>query len=505
MIRKLVCLFLLLGGTTVSRAQLILTLDSCRAMALHNNKQINVARLGKDVAINVRKATRTKYLPKVDAVAGYEYFSREISILNNSQKSMLSNIGTAGLQQVGTNLGNIVGDQLTGLVQQGALSQQQAQQIGALMQQASNGPIAQYLGTMGNSIGQQIVDAFRTDTHNMFGGAVMLRQPIYMGGAIRVANRMADIFENMADNDIDRKTQTTLYNIDQAYWTVVSLKEKQKLANSYRDLVQKLDDDVQKMIREGVATRADGLKVDVKVNEADMQIAQVEDGLALAKMLLCQLCGLPMDQDIILADEGREQLNVVNATDTYAPDSTLSSRPELRMLQNTVDLSRENTKLVRAEYLPHVALTGGYMISNPNVFNGFQKKFSGVWNIGVMVQVPVWSWFEGTYKVRAAKAATTMAEMQLSDTREKINLQVTQSRYKVREARKRLDMALKNIKSAEENLRCAQVGFREGVFQTTDVMAAQTAWQQAQSQKIDAEVDVRLSQVNLEKALGILK
>ena len=119
---------------------------------------------------------------------------------------------------------------------------------------------------------------------------------------------------------------------------------------------------------------------------------------------------------------------------------------------------RENAKLVRAEYLPHVALTGGYMISNPNVFNGFQKKFSGVWNIGVMVQVPVWSWFEGTYKVRAAKAATTMAEMQLSDTREKINLQVTQSRYKVREARKRLDMAIKNIKSAEENLRCAQVG-----------------------------------------------
>ncbi len=505
MIRKLVCLFLLLGGTTVSRAQLILTLDSCRAMALHNNKQINVARLGKDVAINVRKATRTKYLPKVDAVAGYEYFSREISILNNNQKATLSNIGTAGLEQVGSKLGSVVGDQLTGLVQQGALSQQQAQQIGALMQQASSGPIAQYLGTMGNSLGQQIVDAFRTDTHNMFGGAVMLRQPIFMGGAIQAANRMADIFENMADDDIDRKTQATLYNIDQTYWTVVSLKEKQKLANSYRDLVQKLDDDVQKMIREGVATRADGLKVDVKVNEADMQIAQVEDGLALAKMLLCQLCGLPMDQDIILADEGREQLNIVNATDTYAPDSTLSSRPELRMLQNTVDLSRENTKLVRAEYLPHVALTGGYMISNPNVFNGFQKKFSGVWNIGVMVQVPVWSWFEGTYKVRAAKAATTMAEMQLSDTREKINLQVTQSRYKVREARKRLDMAIKNIKSAEENLRCAQVGFREGVFQTTDVMAAQTAWQQAQSQKIDAEVDVRLSQVNLEKALGILK
>lgn len=477
-----------------------------QGIGLSNNKQINVARLSKDVALNVRKAARTKYLPKVDAVAGFEHMSREISLLSNSQKAALGNLGTNGLQQLGSDLGTVLNNQIGGLVQQGAISAQQAQQIGSMMQQVGSGPMAQYIGNLGNSLGEEIVKALRTDTRNIFGGAVMLRQPIFMGGAIQAANRMADIFENMADNDVSQKTQNTLYSIDQAYWTVVSLKQKQHLANSYRDLVKKLDDDVQKMIREGVATRADGLKVDVKVNEAEMQITQVEDGLSLAKMLLCQLCGLPMDQDIVLADEDNSQLTTPYTDATqYTPDSTLSSRPEVRMLQNAVDISEQATKIVRAEYLPHVALTGGYMISNPNMFNGFQKKFSGVWNVGVMVQVPVWTWFEGTYKVRASKAATSMAQMELADAREKINLQIAQGRYKVREAHKRLLMAEKNIKSAEENLRCAQVGFREGIFQTTEVMEAQTAWQQAQSQKIDAEVDVRLSQVNLEKALGILK
>ena len=53
-------------------------------------------------------------------------------------------------------------------------------------------------------------------------------------------------------------------------------------------------------------------------------------------------------------------------------------------------------------------------------------------------------------------------------------------------------------------LRCANLGFREGVMLSTDVMEAQTAWLQAQSQKIDAEIDVKLSQVNLQKALGTL-
>ncbi len=183
----------------------------------------------------------------------------------------------------------------------------------------------------------------------------------------------------------------------------------------------------------------------------------------------------------------------------------MNTRPELRMLQNALDISKEATNMVRAINLPHVMLTGGYMISNPNVFNGFQKKFTGVWNVGVMVHVPVWNWFDGAYKVRAAKAASNIAQMNLDDTREKIHLQITQSQFKVKEAQKKLNMAMKNIASADENLRCANLGFKEGVMEVTDVMAAQTAWQKAQSQKIDAEIDVKLTQVGLNKALGILQ
>ncbi len=503
--RKIVLVCLLLSCLGETNAQQLLTLDSCRALALRNNKQINISRLKQDVAENVKKSARTKYLPKVDAVAGYQWTSREISILSNSQKYTLGNVGTIGMQQFGPALSEGLTSQITSMVQQGTLSMQQAQQFGALMQQMGSGPIAQTMSQMANTMGKEVANAFRTDTRNMFGGAIMLRQPIYMGGAIIAVNRMADISEEMAANNLSLKTQSTIYDIDQAYWTVVSLKQKQKLANSYRDLVKKLSDDVQKMIREGVATRADGLRVDVKVNEADMQITQVENGLALAKMLLCQLCGLPMNEKVTLADEDSDSLAFsVSVATTYIPDSTLSCRPEIRLLQNNVSLSEQATKLVRAEYLPHVALTGGYMISNPNVYDGFQKKFSGVWNVGVLVQVPVWNWFESSYKVKAAKGSTQMANMELADAQEKINLQISQCRFKMSEATKRLSTAEKNIRSAEENLRSAQLGFREGVMESTDVMAAQTAWQQAQSQKLDAEVEVKLSQVNLEKALGIL-
>ena len=489
-----------LGCYIPAGAQQLLTLDSCRALALRNNKQLQVSRINKEMTEYARKSARTQYLPKVDAVAGYSYFSREINLLSKDQKNALNNIGTTGVSQVSGDLSTGISEQLTSMVKQGTITPAQAQQIGGLMQQFANGPISQYAAGLGNTIGQKVVDALHTDTHNMFAGSIFLRQPIYMGGGIIAANRMADITEQMADDNITLRNQSTLYNIDQAYWTVVSLKQKQKLAYSFRDLVKKLDDDVQKMIKQGVATRADGLKVQVRVNEADMQITQVDDGLVLSKMLLCQLCGLPMDDNIVLADENKDQIDTDAsvAAESYTPDKDLSSRPEVRLLQKSVDLGEQNTKLVRAAFLPHLALTGGYSIANPNVFNGFQKRFSGVWNVGVMLQVPVWNWFDTRYKVRASQAATNMAKYELADIQEKINLQITQSRFKVKEARKKLAMAEKNIASA-------QVGFKEGVMESTDVLAAQTAWQQAQSQKIDAQVEVKLAQVNLEKALGILQ
>ncbi len=481
---------------TSAQAQQTLTLDSCRAMALRNNKTLSASRLQLDMARYNKKAAKTKYLPHISALGGYELTSREISLLSKDQKSALANAGT---NTTGA-LHNDIAGALTSLAQQGILTPEQASNLGGMF-----GQVGSKIGEAVNHVGQNIVDAFRTDTRQMYALSVMLTQPIYMGGAIIAANRMADIGEEMAQNNIEASTQNTLHSIDQAYWTVVSVHHKKQLAESYLAVVKKLDDDVSKMIHEGVATRADGLKVDVKVNEAEMSLTQAENGLALAKMLLCQLCGMDVDSDITLADENAD--NIVEQADDAQADRAVAmeNRPELKLLQNSADMSRQATKLVRAAYLPQVLLTGGYVATNPNVFNGFERKLSGMWNVGVMVRVPLWNWMEGTYKVRASRIATTIVELERDDIREKIDLQVSQSQFKVKEANRRLAMATKNVENAEENLRCANLGFKEGVIPTTDVMAAQTAWVQAQSQKIDAEVDVKMSQVNLKKALGVLQ
>ena len=478
------------------QAQQRLSLDSCRAMALRNNKTLSASRLQLDMAHYKVKAAKTKYLPQVSALGGYELTSREISLLSDDQKASLSSAGTHATGA----LHNDISSALSGLAQQGAISPELANGLGNLF-----GQVGSKLGSVVDGVGQKVVDALHTDTRQMYTISVMLTQPIYMGGGIIAANRMAKIGEEMAANNIEATTQSTLHSIDQAYWLVVSVHHKKQLAESYLEVVKKLDNDVQKMIAEGVATRADGLKVAVKVNEAEMSLTQAENGLALSKMLLCQLCGLPVEKDVHLEDEDSADLVATANVEKTDNSVAMENRPELKLLDNALDLSRQSTKLVRAAFLPQVILTGGYMASNPNLFNGFERKLSGVWNVGVVVRVPLWNWMEGTYKVRASKIASSIVQLERDEISEKIELQVSQCKFKVNEANRRLSLARKNVENAEENLRCANVGFKEGVLQTTDVMAAQTAWLQAQSQKIDAEIDVRLSQVNLKKALGVLQ
>lgn len=494
--KRIIGLFLLTGIVTQVEAQRILSLDSCRALAIRNNKELNISKIKQDVALNNRKAARTKYFPSVDAVGSYMYTSKEISILSNDQKSALSSMGTTASTQVSGNMTSWV----TQLVQGGLISQEQAAAMGKVMTQAGS----TFTSAM-NSLGQKIVDDFRTDTRNVWVGSIVLNQPIYMGGKITAYNNITKYYEQIAADQNDASLQATLLDIDQAYWTVVSLKHKKNLAQGYYDLVKKLDGDVSKMIKEGVATRADGLSVSVKVNEAEMTLTQVDDGLVLSKMLLCQLCGLPMNEPVTLVDEDKENLSAAEMNAQADVETAMAHRPELKMLSSAVDIHRQNVKLARSEYLPTVALVGGYTVMNPNIYNGYERKFSGVWNAGVLMRVPLWHWMDGTYKVRAAKSQQVIATMQLNDAREKIELQVNQSTFNVNEANKKMAMANKNTERADENLRCATIGFKEGVIPTSNVLEAQTAWLQAESQKIDAEINVKLSQVYLKKALGVLQ
>ena len=482
---SLVLLFF--GLSSGIQAQRTLNLDSCRALALSNNKELRMSKEKVNAAHYQQKAAFTNFLPKIDMMGTYMRTEKEISLLSDDQKSAISNIGTA-VAPMGQKLQQILSSDpsLTPLLT----------------------PLQSVMGTLPgalNQVGQGMVDALRTDTRNMFGGMVTLTQPIFMGGKIIAYNKITKFAEQLAESQHATELQDVILNTDQAYWQVISLVNKKKLAESFLELVKKLDSDVSKMVAEGVATKADELSVKVKVNEAEMTMTKVENGLSLSKMVLCQLCGIPLDTPITLADESMENITL---PDTYIQgnvNTALSNREELKSLELASKIYRQKVNVTRSEFLPSVGLTATYLVTNPSLVNGFEKKMRGMWGVGMMVKIPVFHWGEGIYKVKAAKAEANIAQYKLDDVKEKVELQVTQATYKVNEATKKLAMAEKNMAKADENLRYANLGFQEGVIPTSNVLEAQTAWLSAQSGKIDAQIDVKMSEIYLNKSMGTLK
>lgn len=480
--RKFVILLLSCVMPTLASAQSVtLSLDSCLALAVNNNKGLSIAELKQQVAHFQHREAFTKYLPHVDGTGAYMRTGRELSLLNDDQKGTLQNVGTT------------VGTTLQGMAMQNP-------QLGQLVQ--SLGGIPENLVPMLNGLGTSITDAFRTDTRNVTAMALSLTQPLYMGGKIMAYNNITRYAEEIAGIQKSQKTQELVVSVEATYWQIVSLESKRRLAEHYKLLVDTLDYSVQQLIEQGVASKADGLSVKVKQNEADVTLIQIDNGLALSRMLLCQLCGIDINTDLHPADSDLEELNASNSSIPQHLD--FSMRPELRSLDLLTKINQEKVKVTRADYLPKLALTANYMWTNPSLFNGFEKKMKGTWAIGAMLSVPLVDWGEGYYKVRASKIEARMTELTLDEAREKIELQATQCSQKVMEAASREETALRSLAAAEENLRYANVGMQEGVIPISNVIEAQTAWLSAHSTLLTARIDKRLAQVNLKRSLGTL-
>ena len=457
--KKVILFFMLLCVISPQAQERVLSLSECRDLAVRNNKELSISKEKINLASQEKKAAFTKYFPQVSANGAYMWNQKDLNLLD-----------------------------------MGALSSSLSSSLGGLAQ----------LPALQNAFAT-INDIQHLDIQNVWIGNVSLVQPVFMGGKIVNYNQIASYAKELAESMNDLQLQELIYKTDETYWQVISLVNKKKLADSYVSLLSKMNEDISAMIAEGIATEADGLSVKVKLNEAEMAQTKVNNGLALTRMLLAQICGLPLEEDIRLADENLNDFPISDQTVAADLNEAFMNRGELRSLDLAKKIYSRKERIVLSDMLPNVAFAANYFVTNPNVFNGFKNDFAGMFNIGVIVKVPISAWWEGSYKRNAARAETRVKALEWEDAREKIELQVNQSVYKANEARKKLESTYRNMDSAEENLRHANFGFEEGVIPALNLMEAQTAWVSARSSLIDAQIEVRLTEVYLMKSLGKLK
>ena len=489
-------------------AQTVYNVEDVRKMALEHNRSIKIARENVKAAQSMKKAAFTYFLPDFSATGGYSWSEKSMSLFPHDL--MLP----VGVKQPDGSLGIGVGSNSTPTPNPDGTFRFEDAAINNNFTLIDGQPIplndkGQPFDPSRNPGDLQWKNhailpkkAFEMDATHVFVGGVSFMQPIFMGGKIKQMYSIAGYGEKIAEARSQNAMIDLILEVDEAYWRVISLENKVKLVYEMKNVVAKLDTNINALFDEGMATKADVLKVKVKMNETELSIIKAENGLNLSRMALNQVCGLPLDQQIKLEDEDLDtNPELVHVIPT---DEALNKRPEIQMLTQAANIAVSKEKLKFAELLPTVALTGSYLATNPSAFNGVDKRFEGMFRFGVLAKVPLFHFGERIHTLNASRAGKVVAALELEDAKEKIELQIHQSVFQTNESLKKQMQTNKSVESAQENLMYANEGFTEGVITATDVLMAQTAWLAAKSENIDAAIDVKLHNLYLQKSLGTL-
>ena len=282
-----------------------------------------------------------------------------------------------------------------------------------------------------------------------------------------------------------------------AYATFVRAEDMRKIAISYNELLKELIRSVEKAMSNGVKTRNDLLKVEVKLNESELNLLRAKNACRLVAMNLCHYIGTSLDSTIKVSTE-------LPATDyAITPSTDITNRPEVQMLAAKSEAMRQKVKMARAEMLPQIGLVGqyGYMHGLKLAGNNLFDK----WNFAAGVQLSIPIIGLGSHsKYRQAQMNYREARAEEEDKLGLMTLEVTQAANNLEEAAFEVRLAEKGVTSATENLRVSSSQYRVGTETLSDHLEAQTLWLEAEQTLINARINQFLRWIEYRKVTGAI-
>ncbi len=459
-----------------------LTWDECKELALANNREISISELQINTAESMRKASFTKFLPGFDLSAGYLRMNKKFNLL--SQDMFLPVVPYNAIDFEG-----------------GGLKPMELINSGALVT-LPDGSFA--TDSDGNFVFREYAFLPRSETsfgqHNNFLGSINMKQPLFTGGKIKAQYEAATIMEDMAHYDHILTRREVVLETATLFWKMVSLQQKTKLADQYEKLLEKTVSDLQGLVSEGILHKSDLLKAQVQYNEAILGRLKAENGLARVSMALCRMTGLPLTTSILAkADPMDEEQHFVLDELTR---KGLEKRTEILMAQKQTELAGTMAKLAKGNFYPDIALGATYFASNPNPYNGFESEAGHDWIAGITLKMPIYNWGEKKHMLHAAQQQVRAGEIQKEDVQQLIQLDIANAYYQWMEARKSVEIREISLEQGEENLQLVKDQFDTGRMNTTDLLEAQTLWQEAYAEHIAAMAELRKSILEMKKATG---
>lgn len=338
-----------------------------------------------------------------------------------------------------------------------------------------------------------------------------LTQPIYAGGKIAAARRMARIGEEAAGEQLRMTRMEVLVEADNAYWTLVAVEGKVHMLESYAAQMDTLYSQTAAAVKAGMAIENDRLRVESKRSEIRYQLQKACNGADLCRMSLCRVIGVGSDVWPVPTD------TLFRASAPGELSATLETRPELRMLEQQVAIGEQQIRDARSAMLPTAGLSLGYTYYGNIKLNSMvdagggnyvpytQEFRDGLGLAMLAVKVPIFHWGEGRKKVRKARFELQNAQLELQKNTRLMTLEAEQAIRNVEDGYRMIQTAELALRQAEENLRVMRNRYAAQMAPLTDLLDAQSQWQQAASNRIEAETQYQIYRTEYLRATGRLE
>lgn len=338
--------------------------------------------------------------------------------------------------------------------------------------------------------------AAELNLNNTYTGGVQIEQPLFLGGKLFAARKMAQTGLSIAGLNKEKTESDIRFETEKAYWNVVKAKELQKVSQQFLQTVDELYRTVENYYSTGMASQNELLKVKVKINEAKLSLKRSENSVRLAKMSLCHLMGMPMNKDIDVINN----LSDIKAVDTNI--HSVENRLEYKILSENIQLKNQEIKAVRSDFLPRVGLVAGYNYMNGVKLNGTKLISDDVFAVMVSVKVPLFHWGEGMRKVKSAQIEKQMAIVQRDEFTEKMQLEVSQALNMLDESELEIKLTESAFNEASESLRESRKNYETGMETLVNYMDTQSIWQKSWAEFVSAKINYQIAKVTYLKALG---
>lgn len=335
-------------------------------------------------------------------------------------------------------------------------------------------------------------------------------QPIYAGGKIVAANRLASIGRKAADEQQRMTRMDVIANADNAYWTYIAVLAKVDMMKAYLAQIDTIYSQTKTSYDVGMITQTDLSRIDARRSQIVYQLSQAESGADLCRLSLCNILGLTPDTQIEPADK---DIPVTQPSDLTAD---IAARPELALLQADVAAKEQQVKITHADFLPTLGVQAGWSAYGNIKMKGYAEAPDGSmqpfssntkgngWLVMASLSVPIFHWGEGIHKVKRAKLEVSNASLTLEKNRRLMSLEAQQTVNNVITGYTLIESANTAMRQAQLSLDDMKVRYEAGLASLTDMLDAQAQWQTSWSNMIESRTQYQIYLTDYLRATGKL-